>query len=95
MNDQTTADYTVDSILEQLDRHRQRATYGAVAALLNKSPRNLMGNRSRGPRDSWVVSHATGMPTGYEPEQLHGDISSREKIISTRDELEGWLANPN
>jgi hypothetical protein len=94
MNDQTTADYTVDSIVEQLDRYHQRATYGAVAALVNKSPRNLMGNRSRGPKDSWVVSHATGMPTGYEPDQLHEEIKSREKVISTREELESWLANP-
>ena len=64
MSDQATASHTIDSVVDQLDRFHQRATYGAVAALLNRSPRNLMGNRSRGPHDSWVVSHANGTPTG-------------------------------
>jgi hypothetical protein len=94
MSDQTTAEYTIDGIVGQLDRFHQRATYGAVAALMNRSPRNLMGKRSRAPRDSWIVSHSTGMPTGYEPDQLHPDIASRETILSTREELEAWLANP-
>ena len=94
MNDQTTAEYTIDSIVDQLDRFHQRATYGAVAALVNKSPRNLMGKRSRGPRDSWVVGHSTGMPSGYKPDQLHPAIKSRETILSTREALESWLANP-
>lgn len=95
MNDNTTADYTVDRIVEQLDRYHQRATYGAVAALVNKSPRNLMGKRERAPRDSWVVGHSTGMPTGYEPDQLHPELSSRKNVISTREALESWLANPD
>jgi hypothetical protein len=95
MSDQAIASYTLDSIVDELDRCHQRATYGAVAALVNKSPRNLMANRSRSPRDSWVVSHSSGMPTGYEPEQLNPAIKSREKVISTREDLESWLANPN
>jgi hypothetical protein len=95
MNDQTTAEYTIDSIVNQLDRFNQRATYGAVAAVVNKSPRNLMDKRSRSQRDSWVVSRQSGMPTGYDPEQLHPAIQSREKVISTREDLESWLANPN
>lgn len=94
MSDQATASHTIDSIVDQLDRFHQRATYGAVAALVNRSPRNLMGKRSRGPRDSWVVSHSNGMPTGYEPGQLHPEINSRETILSTREALESWLANP-
>ena len=94
MSDQATETYTIDSIVDQLDRFHQRATYGAVAALMNRSPRNLMGKRSRGPRDSWVVSHSSGMPTGYEPEQLHPEIKSRERVISSREDLESWLANP-
>ena len=95
MSDQTVASHTLDSIIDELDRFHQRATYGAVAALLNRSPRNLMGKRSRRPEDSWVVSHSTGMPTGYEPDQLHPDITSRENVISTREDLESWLANPS
>lgn len=94
MSDQATASYTIDGIVDQLDRFRQRATYGAVAAVVNRSPRNLMDKRSRSQRDSWVVSRQSGMPTGYEPEQLHPEITSRETILSTREALESWLANP-
>lgn len=94
MSDQATASYTIDSIVDQLDRFHQRATYGAVASVVNRSPRNLMDKRSRGPRDSWVVSRQSGMPSGYEPEQLHPDIKSRDTVISTREALESWLANP-
>jgi hypothetical protein len=94
MSDQATASYTIDGIVDQLDRFHQRATYGAVAAVTNRSPRNLMDKRSRSQRDSWVVSRQTGMPTGYDPEQLHPEITSRETILSTREALESWLANP-
>jgi hypothetical protein len=95
MNDQATASFTLDSIVQQLDRFHQRATYGAVAALLNRSPRNLMGKRSRAPRDSWIVGHSTGLPSGYEPEQLHPELTTRGRVISTREELESWLATPS
>lgn len=94
MSDQATVTYTIDSIVEQLDRFHQRATYGAVAALVNRSPRNLMDKRSRCPRDSWVVSHKEGLPTGYEPDQTHPDITTRETVLATREVLEAWLANP-
>lgn len=94
MSDQAIASHTLDSIIEQLDQFHQRATYGAVAALVNRSPRNLMGGRERAPQDSWIVGHSTGMPTGYEPEQLHPELKSRETILSTREALESWLANP-
>jgi hypothetical protein len=94
MNEQATAAHTIDTIVDQLDHFRQRATYGAVASVVNRSPRNLMDKRSRGPRDSWVVSRKDGMPTGYAPEQVHPEIKSRETILATGSQLEGWLANP-
>jgi len=86
---------SIDSILAELRRFRQRATYGAVAELLSKSPRNLMGGRSRGPADSWIVSMKEGLPTGYAPEQIDPDIEARETILRTRAELEAWLENPS
>lgn len=95
MSNQVTASYSIDSIVEQLDRFHQRATYGAVAAVVNRSPRNLMDKRSRCVRDSWVVSHKEGLPTGYEPDQMHADIKSRETVLATREVLEAWLANPD
>lgn len=89
-----TQDHTIESIVDQLDRFRQRATYGAVAGVLNRAPRNLMGGRSRGQRDSWIVSRKDGMPTGYPEEDLHPDIKARDKVIETPDELRRWLENP-
>jgi hypothetical protein len=86
---------SVDSIVEELDRFRQRATYGAVAAVLNRSPRNLMSGRSRNQRDSWIVSNKDGLPTGYEPDQVHPDIESREHILRSADELGSWLESPS
>ena len=91
--EQVTA-HSIDSIVEQLDRFRQRATYGAVAAVLGRSPRNLMSGRSRSQRDSWIVSNKDGLPTGYEPDQVHPDIKSREHILRSAGELESWLESP-
>ncbi len=92
----TTADtgHSIDSILDQLERFQQRATYGAVAGLLKRAPRNLMGGRSRGPRDSWIVGQRDGLPTGYAADQLHPAIKAREEILSSPEDLERWLANP-
>ncbi len=90
----TLTEHTIDSILEQLDRFRQRATYGAVASLVNASPRSLMSGRARNPQSSWIVSRKGGQPTGYEAEQKHPDLEAREQILGTPDELRSWLENP-
>ena len=90
----TVENLTLDSIVEQLDTFHQRATYGAVAALLNKSPRTLMSGRDRDPRASWVVRHGTGIPTGYAPEQMHEALTERANILSTPEALRRWLDDP-
>ena len=95
MTDQATATHTIDSIVDQLNRFRQRATYGAVAAVVNRSPRNLMDKRTRNPRDSWVVSRKDGMPSKYPEDQVHPEIKSRDTILTTGADLAGWLANPS
>lgn len=89
------ASHSIDSIAEQLDRFRQRATYGAVAAVLNRSPRNLMSGRTRSQRDSWIVSNRDGLPTGYEPDQTHPEIKSRAEILRSAEELMSWLGSPS
>ena len=89
------ASQSIDSIVEQLDRFRQRATYGAVAGVLKLSPRNLMSGRSRNQRDSWIVSRNDGMPTGYEPDQVHPEIKSREQVLSSAEDLATWLESPS
>ncbi len=87
-------EHTIDSILNLLDSFHQRATYGAVASLVNASPRSLMSGRARNPESSWIVSRKDGQPTGYAPEQKHPDLESRQGILDTADELRRWLENP-
>ena len=82
----------MDEILDTLQQARQRATYGAVAAIVGSSPRTLMAGRERDQRHSWVVSRKNGQPTGYEADQMHPELMCSERVIETREELERWLA---
>lgn len=81
----------LDQILDALQHARQRATYGAVASVLGAAPRTLMKSRDRDQRHSWVVSRKTGVPTGYEPDQLHPDLLVNERVIESRDDMSAWL----
>ncbi len=85
----------VDSILDQLDQFHQRATYGAVAAVVNSSPRSLMLGRERNQRSSWIVNRGTGQPTGYSDEQTHPSLTERASILSSPETLRAWLADPS
>lgn len=84
--------YTLDDIISALDANHQRATYGAVAALVDASPRSLMRGRAREQRNSWIVSNSTGAPSGYPAEEIHPDLKQRDTVLRTREELETWLA---
>lgn len=94
MNTTTAVEHTIDSILDELGTFHQRATYGAVAGVLDLSPRSLMVGRDRDPRSSWIVSRQTGMPTGYTPEQMHPELNARERVLSSPEELRSWLSRP-
>lgn len=84
---------TLDQILDELDAARQRATYGAVAAVVGASPRALMSGRERNQRHSWVVNLKSGRPTDYADELIHPQLSSSATIIKTKDDLVSWLAS--
>jgi hypothetical protein len=88
-------EHTLDSILEDLDRFNQRATYGAVAGVVDSSPRSLMLGRPREPRSSWIVSRGNRQPTGYSEDQIHPALAIRERVIETPDDLRKWLENPS
>jgi hypothetical protein len=90
--EQNMSDITIDEILDALDHGRQRATYGAVAALLGTSPRTLMAGRERDQRHSWVVSRKNGEPTGYSAEQMHPNLRERPEIFQTKEDLSHFLA---
>ena len=81
----------LDQVIAALNQHQQRATYSAVASLLNQSPRGLMQSRPRARESSWIVSKATGKPTGYDEADVHPELMANEAIIETRDELAAWL----
>ena len=81
----------LDQILDALNQHHQRATYGAVAGLLGAVPRAVMSGRKRDWRHSWVVNEQTGKPTEYSELRMHPSLTQNVHIISSTEELERWL----
>jgi hypothetical protein len=84
--------WNLDGIISRLDRHQQRATYSAVAALLDQSPRLLMHKQPREQRNSWIVSKSNGRPTGYAEADVHPNLTANERVLLTGEELAEWLA---
>lgn len=84
-------EHTFDSILDSLAGQQQRATYGAVAGVLNSAPRTLMSGRPRDPRHSWIVSRRTGEPTGYAPDQMDPALTTRPEVLKSAEALRTWL----
>jgi hypothetical protein len=75
---------SIDKIISYLNENRIRATKSAVADACGVSVRglsSLMGDRS--PEASWVVSGATGHPTGYKREDLHAELYRSSRIITS------------
>lgn len=83
---------TMDQILDELNNARQRATYGAVAAIVGASPRKLMVGRERNERHSFIVNFRTGLPTDYAEELMHPELKANAEVIKTGDDLTAWLA---
>jgi hypothetical protein len=83
---------TLDQVLDLLNKHHQRATYGAVADLVGGHARSVLQGRKRNWRHSWVVNQDTGMPTEYPSGMIHPAIAERPEIIASSEELEAWVA---
>ena len=81
----------LDQILDALNRHHQRATYGAVAGLVGTVPRAVLSGRKRDWRHSWVVNEETGKPTEYSDLRMHPSLAENDHVISSSEELEQWL----
>ena len=86
---------TLEEIVDLLDEHGKRATYGAVASVLGHSPRSLLKGRERGRRFSWIVNRETGLPTGYPDDQLDPRLKESGPVIVSDAELRQWLENPS
>ncbi len=83
----------IDDVIARLERHRQRATYAAVAGVVGRHYRNVMHDRTKSFRNSWVVSKTTRLPTGYGPQDFHPELLASENgVIETPEELRAWLA---
>jgi hypothetical protein len=87
----TPQELTLDEILDVLERHRQRATFGAVAGILGREPRSLFNGYVRTPRTAWVVSKTTGLPTGTKESDYPAGLLQNKQVINTSDELRAWL----
>jgi hypothetical protein len=83
----------LDVVLACLASHRQRATYAAVAPLVGSQPRGLMYGRPRSPLNSWVVSKATGKPTGYGDDEIDPQqLKSNPVVFDDPKILRQWLS---
>lgn len=80
-----------EDIVATLARHKQRATYGALAGILGGLARSVMSGESKTANNSWVVAAKTGLPTGYTKSEMDPDLKIKSKIISDGDELFAWL----
>lgn len=87
--------HSLDHILELLNRHRQRATYGAVGGVVDRPPYYVMSGRARNHWHSWFVGKASGQPTKYEPHQIHPELMARDWVITSSAQLEAWLRDPS
>ncbi|HXI38505.1 MAG TPA: DUF429 domain-containing protein [Bryobacteraceae bacterium] len=91
--------WTLPKMAALLDRHSQRATYGAVAGILGVLPRGVMNGRPKSPAFSWIVAATgpdRGRPTGYSDHQIHPEClrqfrENRGRVIDRPEELRNWL----
>jgi hypothetical protein len=92
----------LDDIVTQLNRRKQRATYGVVAGLVGGLARGLMQGRPKNNFYSWVVAQTSrgesrrGWPSGYSSIEVHPDClsdirNSPDSFIDDSDMLSAWL----
>ena len=84
----TKREHKIELILFYLNRNEVRATYGAVAEVLQipaQSAGRYLG--SSRPYASWVVAKGTGTPSGYTKNNYHQRLFSNEMIIDSGAEL--------
>ncbi|MBI2187347.1 MAG: hypothetical protein HYU37_09565 [Acidobacteria bacterium] len=81
----------LQEVLDCLNRTRTRATYGAVAEVIGGLARGV-GQRlgARRPEASWIVSGASGLPSGYAPREMHPDLGG-SPLVRTGAELRALL----
>jgi hypothetical protein len=84
----------LDAIVRCLAHHRQRATYGAVAAVVGSTSAGIGVMRGRPPNylNSWVVSQKQHKPTNYSAAQIDPELEHVPFVISDEETLRRWLS---
>jgi len=81
-------DPVLAEILQYLGETKIRATYGSVAFVVGGTAQSVGGRLGARRREaSWVVNAETGMPTGYPPDLLHPDLTSRGDMVREGSDL--------
>ena len=86
----------LEEILLILNRRKARATYSAVACILEMPPQSL-GKKWLGcprPWASWVVGKGNGEPTGYDKSEKHPDLYSKSEWMKSCCKLRKLLGRP-
>ena len=83
-------------ILLILNRRKVRATYSAVACILEMPPQSLGREWLGRPRPwaSWVVGKGNGEPTGYDKSKKHPDLYRKTEWMKSCCELRKLLGRP-
>jgi hypothetical protein len=86
---------TLDQVIETLDLHGRRATYGAVGEYLGGltgwDVGRLMSRRPRSYRNSWVVNKRTGHPRVYLRNEIDPRLWTSPPAITTGADLAAWF----
>lgn len=85
-----------EAILDALHQHGRAATYGAVAGLVNSTPRNVMKTARQSDQCSWVVGAGSKRPTGYPSHRIDPrlpDSVERHGVLRNSEALQEWLAS--
>jgi hypothetical protein len=87
-----TPNRLLEQVLDALERHSIRATYGAVAELVGGIARGVMKGRPRTPRYSWVVRKRDGLPSEYHQSQWAPTLFAHPRVITSGAELRALMA---
>ncbi|MEO8032404.1 MAG: hypothetical protein ABJC74_04165 [Gemmatimonadota bacterium] len=82
---------SLKNTLELLNKFHQRATYGAVAELVGRTPQTVLQGCPRNWLHSWVVNQQTGEPSGYPSGKVHPSLGEHSEILRTGEALAAWL----
>jgi hypothetical protein len=77
-------------LVAALERHTQRATYGAVGGVVGLPAQSVMSGQPKTPRNSWVVSAKTRLPTGYSKAECHPLLNAQRAVIDSAQDLAAW-----